>query len=150
VSFFRKVFAFLSIIGYLVAFDILGVIACLVFDSLPLRGVSTALFYTVWFVGGVFCGLLGYNTAGGLLLKVEEGDWTASPASGKAGLTIIVVMAVILAGLWVLFQKVMWKSNMADDPYVPDNLAMTATFFVSILLSMILGHAFLRPKPPKG
>ena len=138
--------ALFAILAYLLAFDIAGVIVSLVFDSLPLRGVSTALFYVIWFVGGVFCGLLAYNKAGGILLPVKEGDWSSAPGSGKSGLIVICTTALILVGLVVLFDKLLWGAGSASDPYVPDNIALTATFFVTILLSMIGGHTLLRPK----
>jgi ABC-type thiamin/hydroxymethylpyrimidine transport system permease subunit len=143
-SFLKAVFA---ILAYLIAFDVVGVIVSLVFDSLPLRGVSTALFYTVWFVAGVFCGLLSYNKGGGILLKVKEGDWSSAPESGKTGLIIIVTTTLILVGLTALFQTIAWKAGSSSDPYVPDSVPLTFTFFITILLSMIGGHFFLRPKP---
>jgi len=42
---------------WLVVCDVVGVTVDFLSDVLPLRGVSAALPYAVWFVLGVFCGL---------------------------------------------------------------------------------------------
>jgi hypothetical protein len=135
------------ILAYLVAFDVLGVAVSFIFDALPLEGVSTFLFYTVWLVAGVFCGLLAYNKAGSILLKVKEGDWSGDPGSGKTGLVIIFITAIVLANFIALFKVSAWKAGGASDPFVPDSIPLTYTFFITMLVSMIGGHFFLRPKP---
>ena len=144
---FSFVKAVLVILAFLVAFDIGAVLVCLVLEILPLEGVSTALFYAVWFVAGVFCALLSYNKVGGMLLKPAEGDWSGDPGSGKTGLIIIAITTLILVGFILLFQKLAWKNGSSSDPYVPDSIPLTLTFFITIFLSMVGGHFFLRPKP---
>ncbi len=84
-------------LGYLILFDVGAVLVCLVLEILPLEGIGTALFYAVWFVAGVFCALLSYDKACGMLLKPAEGDWSGDPGSGKTGLLIILITILLLA-----------------------------------------------------
>lgn len=137
--------AVFAILGYVIASVIAGVVASFIFDILPLRGISVPLFYTVWLVAGVFCGLLGYNAAGSMLSPKTDQDWSASPDSGKYGLVVIVLAALVIAALWIACVKFAWTGAGADDHYVPDNQAMSITYFVGMLGAMIGGHAFLRP-----
>lgn len=137
--------AILAIVSYVVVSVIAGVVACSIFDILPLRGISVPLFYTVWLVAGVFCGLLGYNSAGGILSPKTDQDWSASAGSGKYGLAVIVLAGIVVAALWIVCVKFAWTGAGADDHYVPDNQAMSITYFVGMLGAMIGGHAFLRP-----
>ena len=93
---------FLATLLYLVGFDLLGVLACSIFDVasvLPLKigNTSTMLFYTVWTVDGIFCGLLGYDAGGRISSEKGPGDWT-----GRTGLLVVLVQCLLVAGLWSL------------------------------------------------
>jgi hypothetical protein len=121
---------------YLVVFDLIGVVVCFFFDvasALPLRGNSTALFYAIWFVLGVFCGLLSYNTG----------------TSFVAGFLVVMTTAVILTALSISCYVLLWRYDVETSFYVPDNAAPTLTFFVTVLASVVLAHKSLGPEPTK-
>ncbi|HLY80179.1 MAG TPA: hypothetical protein VKQ70_12430, partial [Caulobacteraceae bacterium] len=67
----------------LVLTDIAGAIACTILDILPLKYASPALAYAIWFVFGVFCGLIAYNIAGDWSSPKGDGDWTVRPGAGR-------------------------------------------------------------------
>ncbi len=141
----RLLKVFFVIVGYLILFDIGGVALAFVFGILPLESISTPLYFVAWFVAGVFCGLFAYNKAGSILLPVTEGDWAGAPGSGKVGLISLAMTTVILAIWLAVFYKFAWPHGGSSDPYVPDNVPMTYTYFGAVLGSMILGHTVIRP-----
>ena len=135
---------------YLIAFDVTGVAACFFFEIAPLRGVSTALFYTIWLVLGIFCGLLSYNTGGRIASGPSKDDWSTRPDSGRAGLLVIAITLLLLAILSVVFYCLVWQRQPESSFFVPDNTAPTLTFFVAVLGAAVFAHASLRSEPKKA
>ena len=83
---------------YLIVFDVIGVVASFILDvlfSLPVRSASVAAFYALWLVGGVFCGLLNYDTAGGRLYPKVEGNWSKEKDAVSAGRLVRAVAIVV-------------------------------------------------------
>jgi heme/copper-type cytochrome/quinol oxidase subunit 1 len=136
-------------IVYLAAFDIAGVVASFVFEvaGVVMRGVSGALFYALWFVLGVFCGLLNYNTAGGLASPKSEADWTSRADATQTGLLVCAISTLLLIGLSVFFFSIFWDRRAEGDHYVPDSMPLTLTFFIAAGAATFVAHNFLRPAP---
>jgi hypothetical protein len=127
----------------LVAADLVGVAASFFCDTfLSDRRSSTALFYAIWFVDGVFCGLFSYFTCDGMISKDKANE-------GQSGLLIILTTAILLAALSLLFYRLNWRYGGGDGVYVPDNEAITLTFFVTVLASVIFTFRTMRPEPKK-
>jgi hypothetical protein len=139
----------LATLLYLIVFDVVGVAACFFFDVVPLRGTSTALFYTIWAVLGIFCGMLSYNTGGGLASPKSTQDWSTREESGKAGLLVILAMSFVLAMLSITFYSLLWRYHPEPSFFVPDSAPPTLTFFVAVLAAAIFAHKSLR-SPPGG
>ena len=146
-------------LAYLIVVDIVGAVLSLFFEIVPLLGVSAALFYAIWFVAGVFCGLLSYNSAGELAYPKQEGsgaddahaieEWTSRADAGRTGLLVISATATILVALSFLFRRLWWQYGNGSSNYVPDSEPLTLMFFATILASVIFAHTSLRPKPKK-
>jgi hypothetical protein len=130
---------------YFVVFDVVGVVASLFFDVMPLRGTTPFLFYTIWFVLGVFCGLFGFNSAAGKAAGQGEGDWSTRADSGRIGMFVIAVTTAMLAGFGFAFYSIIWRTETMPDYFVPDSPSLTVTFFAAILGSQVLGNTVLRP-----
>lgn len=139
----------LSTLLYMIGFDLVGVAACFFFDVAPIRGVSTALFYTIWFVLGVFCGLLSYNTGGSITALKSNEDWSTREDSGKTGLLVLLATLFLLVTLSIACYLLLWQYHPESSFFVPDSAPPTLTFFVAILGSAVLAHKSLRSPPPK-
>ena len=109
------------------------------------RDVSTALFYVLWFVLGIFCGLLNYNTARGLASPKSEVDWTNREDASKTGWLVCGVAILILTGLSFLFFRIVWSGGAEGDHYVPDGMPLSLTFFAASAGATLLAHTVLRP-----
>lgn len=131
-------------IVYLVVFDLVGVVASFVFE---VADIGAAPFYALWFVLGVFCGLLNYNTAGGLAYQKSGTDWTDRVDASKTGLLVCAISIFLLSGLSVLFFSVSWRGRAGTDHYVPDSMPLTLTFFAATAAATFLAHNVLRPSP---
>lgn len=139
-----------STLLYLVVFDLIGVVVCFFFDvasALPGSRTSTALFYAVWMVLGIFCGMLSYNTGGNIASESGNGDWTSREGAGKTGLLVVLVTSAIVVTLSILCYRFLWRYGVESSFFVPDNAAPTLTFFVAILASIVAAHNVFRPKP---
>ncbi len=130
---------------FLVVFDIACVIASLVADILPMGGISTALFYAIWFVGGVFCGFLFFDTAGGWISPKSKTDWTKEPSAVATGRLICAVSTLLLTGLTVLFFRTLWRGGGTDEHYVPDSIPLTLTFFTAIVGATFVANSIVGP-----
>lgn len=139
-----------STLLYLVMFDLIGVGACLVFDVagvLPLQigATSTALYYTLWMVLGIFCGLLSYDRGGRTGSGAGPGEWTNREGAGRVGVLVVSIECVMMAAVSILCYLFLWRDNMAPSSFVPDNVRLTVAFFVAILAAVVFAHAWLRP-----
>ena len=133
------------ILLYLVVFDVGVVVVSFFLDFAPVRHKSTVLFYTIWFVAGVFCGFITYYTGGAILSADGKGEWMEREGAGKAGWFVILVMFLLLAGLSVLGYLFWWRGGANSSYYVPDNAALTLSFFATVLASTALAHKLLQP-----
>ncbi len=126
-------------------FDIAGAIVCFIVEVLGFE--FKALYFTIWFVAGVFCGLIAYDMAGRAMSNRLEGgeDWSNTPDSGRIGISVLAITALILIALCVLFKKIFWVGSPMEGGYAPDSMAMTLTYFIAILGAMVLGHFIFRP-----
>jgi hypothetical protein len=134
---------------YLAVFDIAGVVASFVLEVAGVvgRGTSAALYYTLWFVLGVLCGLLNYNTAGGFASPKSGTDWTDRVDASPTGRLVCVISILLLIGLSVLFFSIFWSRGVVGDHYVPDSMPLTLTFFAATAAATFLAHHVLRPSP---
>jgi len=139
-----------AILAYLVAADLVGVAVSFFCDAfVPERRTSTALYYAIWFVVGVFCGVLIYVTCGSFTSPEKKGDLMKWGDEGQTGLLVILTTAAILVGLSILFYRLQWQYPRADSVYVPDSEPLTLTFFFTILASLIFTHKTFGPEPKK-
>lgn len=139
---------------YLVVFDLTGVVACSFFDIasvLPLKigATSTALFYTIWIVLGIFCGLLSYDAGGKIGSASGPGDWTSREGAGRTGLLVVWIECMMVAAASILCCLFLWPRDLASGFSVPDNVFPTLSFFVAIVASAVLAHTRLRPAPER-
>lgn len=144
----------LATLLYLVGFDLLGVLACSIFDVasvLPLKigNTSTMLFYTVWIVDGIFCGLLSYDAGGRIGSEKGPGDWTGREGAGRTGLLVVLVQCLLVAGLWILCRSFLWQRGIASGITAPENPHLTLVFAASTIIAATVAHFQLRPAPPK-
>lgn len=145
----RFIKAILFILGCLVGFDIAGAIVCFIVEVLGFE--FKALYFTIWFVAGVFCGLIAYDMAGRVLSNKPEDkvDWSNTSESGRIGITVLIITALTLVALSVLFKKIFWVGSPIEGGYSPDGMAMTLTYFITIVGAMVLGHFVFRPGASK-
>jgi hypothetical protein len=139
---------------YLAGFDLIGVVACSFFDlasALPLKlgNTSTLLFYTVWAVDGIFCGLLSYDAGGKLGSGKGPGDWSSRDGAASVGLLVLWLESAIVAALSILCYLFLWTGNLASSVLVPDDPRPTLVFFAAIVAAVVLAHTRLRPAPVK-
>ncbi|MEA3031895.1 MAG: hypothetical protein QOG13_3220 [Sphingomonadales bacterium] len=134
------------LVAWLVALDIVGVIACVIFDVVPLRGSSGALPYAIWFVLGVFAGFLAFATAGAWAAEAGEQDWMERPGGMAVGNRVLVSSLVVLLGLAALFWWLYWSRGVAGEYFVPDSMPHTIVYFVSAFGAMLVGRSTLRAK----
>jgi Na+/citrate or Na+/malate symporter len=141
----------LVLLGCLVAADVIGVLVGTIIDVLPFRFKSAALFYVIWFVAGAFCGFFAFNMAGSWASPATtKDDWSSLPGSRRIGNVILLVSAVILAGLTWLFDRIYWSQGVGGEYYVPDSASHSITFVVAVLAAMLLARFALMPKPGSG
>jgi hypothetical protein len=141
-SFVRKLGRIaVSTLLLLVGFDVVGVAAGFFCETIvgP-RKTSTALYYAIWFVLGVFCGLLCYFA--------NSGEDPKRPDT-KTGLLAVLTTPLILGALCFLFYRLFWRLNMAPSVYVPDNEGLTLTFFITVAVAMAFTHHVETDKPTK-
>ncbi len=150
----RIVKIFLSTLLYLLGFGLLGVLVCAIFDVasvLPLKlgNTSTMLFYAVWIVDGMFCGLLSYDAGGRIGSEKGPGDWTSREGAARAGLVVVVVQCLLVAGLWILCRVFLWQRGIESGIIAPDNPRVAFVFAASTVISAAVGHFHFRPAAQK-
>jgi hypothetical protein len=136
----------------LVAANIAGVVACTIFDILPLKFASGALAYAIWLVFGIFCGLFIYMIAGDWASpKAEAGaaDWSARPGAGRIGTGILLTSLVVIAALAALFYAIYWSQGVVGDDYVPDSAPHSIVFFLAVAGALTAARFMLMPTPDK-
>ena len=142
----------LVVVVCLVAADIVGVLACTLFDILPLAYVSAALFYAIWFVDGVFCGLFAYNIAGAWSSpdapssQPTPENWSARRGARRIGTGVLVTALMVVAGIaWL--SSLIWSQGAAGEYYVPDSESHSIVFFVAVLGAMAFARFSLMSDP---
>jgi hypothetical protein len=130
--------------------DLVGVVACFICDAfLSERRTSAALYYAIWFVLGVFCGLCSYLTCVDVVSPDKKGDSGSSDHKTQMGLLVILTTALLLVILSILYYRLGWKYQEAYSVYVPDSEPLSVTFFVTVLASVIFTHKNIGPEPKK-
>jgi hypothetical protein len=140
--------AALSVLLFLIAFDVIGVVVSSVLDITPVRGKSALAFYAIWFVLGVFCGMLSYNSAAGTLSGPKQPgspDWSNRPDSGIYGGRALAIIFCLVSAFSVASYLLMWRSGVEGEFFVPDNEALSLTFFGAIVASAVVAHSAFRP-----
>jgi hypothetical protein len=124
----------------LLGFDIAGVALSFFCDTfMSERQTSTALYYVIWFVAGVFCGLFCY---------LANDDTDTKKPDAQTGLLAVWTMPFILAALSFLFYRLFWRYNMAPSVFAPDDEGLTLTFFITVAVSIAFTHNVQHGKPP--
>ncbi len=132
---------------FLGAADLVGAVACFLLDTFE-SSPGMAIIYTIWFVLGVFCGVLIYTAAGDAVSRKSK-DWTAHPNALGTAWTIILTTAAILTAIAVGWYYKDWRYGDVDGIYVPGSRSVTLTFFVTIMVTMFLLDWAIRWSPKK-
>ena len=126
--------------------DLVGVIACTIFDIAPIRGYSAALPYAIWFVIGVFAGFIALSGAGSWITGRGE-NWDSGPKTTALTTRIFLSALIVSAAVGAFFWWLYWSRGVEGEYYVPDSAPHTITYLVSALGAMWLGRVALRPSP---
>src|SRR5580698_9823146 len=113
-------------------FGLIGGIVSFVFEyigDLSMEGFDAVIYYVLWCVLGVFCGLLSYDGGGKLASPSSLGDWTARKDAGKTGAIVVLTESVLLIALFLSCYR--WVSN---------SRSLILTFFVTVFVSIMFGH----------
>lgn len=127
----------------LAAGDLVGVIACTVLDIAPIRGWSAALPYAIWFVVGVFAGLIAAHGAGVWISGKDE--WDNGPGARRLIAGIFLSALAVSVALCVFFRTLWWSRGVDGDYYVPDSQSHTITYLVAALGGMWLVWLVSKP-----
>ena len=128
----------------LVVADIVGVIAGTIFDIAPVRGGGDGVAYAIWFVLGIFCGLIAYGTAGAWASGGDE-NWTEGEGARRTGRVILATGAALLAALTLFFHRIYWSRGVAGEYYVPDSAPHSILFALAVLGGMVFASFALGP-----
>ncbi len=128
-----------SLLVCLVVADVIGVVACTLFDVAPLRSNSALLPYAIWLVLGAFCGLSHFAATGAWASPRAEGDWSSRPGAAAIGNRIFWTSLAILILLGILFYLIYWSRGVAGEYYVPDSGTHTVLFFLAVLAGEYVG-----------
>ena len=126
--------------------DVVGVVACTIFDIAPIRGNSAALPYAVWFVLGVFAGFLALFGAGSWITGKGE-NWDKGPEATALATRIFLSALVTALAIGVFFWWLYWSRGVDGEYYVPDSGPHTITYLVSALGAIWIGRLALKPSP---
>ena len=140
------------LLGFLVAADIVGVIACTIFDIAPLRAGSAMLPYAIWLVLGAFCGLFAYNAAGSWSLDTrgEGTEWTGHALARQTSRVIVATSAILVAALVWTFHTIFWSKGVAGEFFVPDSAPHSIVFFLAVLGAIAGMHHVMLPEQNPG
>ena len=131
---------------WLIVFDVIGVVACVIFDVVPFRGSSGALPYAIWFVLGIFAGGITVMSAGERPAGAEDSDWTDDADAPKKAAIVFLTSLVLLGALAAFFNRIYWSRGVEGEYFVPDSMPHTITYFVSILCPMLFVLFSTKPK----
>jgi Kef-type K+ transport system membrane component KefB len=134
-----------TLIGCLIIGDIAGVILLSVVDIMPWDRGSIALNYVVWFVFGIFAGLSALAMAG--VWHTGDENWYERAGARRTGAAIIITDALVAVLLVFLFRALGWSGG--SENYVPDNEALTITYFVAAIGAMVFFCWLLTPSKGK-
>lgn len=125
--------------------DVVGVVACTIFDIAPIRSNSAALPYAIWFVLGVFTGLFAMA---GAMTWASGKDVFGNDSAENAGLAIrIFLIGLVLAlAIGTFFWRIYWSQGVVGDYYVPDSAPHTIVYLLSALGGMWLGRLVSTPQ----
>jgi hypothetical protein len=126
--------------------DVVGVVACTIFDIAPIRGNSAALPYAIWFVLGVFAGLFAM---GGAVTWISGKDEIGSASAETAALATRIFLSglVVALAIGAFFWRIYWSQGVAGEYYVPDSAPHTIVYLVSALAGMWFGRLVSKPMP---
>lgn len=125
-------------LGYLIVFGVIGDGFVFLWDILPLRSISPALYYVTWFVAGVFCGLLAFDQAGKMLSPKDEGDWSNQPGAPRLARTLAATFILTMLALFLIGKQTIWQGSSSTSGYAPDSFPHTTTFLASIALGALI------------
>lgn len=126
--------------------DVVGVVACTIFDIAPIRGYSAALPYAIWFVLGVFAGVIASFGAGSWITGKGE-PWDEGPDARALMLWIFLSGLVVAGATGAFFWWLYWSRGVDGEYYVPDSAPHTITYLVAAVGAMWLPRLALKPSP---
>jgi hypothetical protein len=126
--------------------DVVGVVACTIFDIAPIRGNSAALPYAIWFVLGIFAGFIALYGAGSWISGKGE-NWDKGPEGVTLSTHIFLSALVVALSVGAVFWRLYWSRGVNGEYYVPDSAPHTITYLVSALVAIWLGRLALKPSP---
>lgn len=142
-SFLKTAIAFLVCLAL---GDVVGVVVCTIFDIAPIRGNSAALPYAIWFVLGIFVGLITAFAAGTWIAGKDD-KWDEGPRAGAIATGLFLSALAVAAVLCVLFWKLYWSKGVAGEYYVPDSQSHSLTYLIAALAGMWLVRLVSKPRP---
>jgi len=136
-----------------IAAVIAGVAACFVMDVLPSRNDSPALVYVIWFVLGIFAGLIHFGTAMSAI-KGKDGptDWASREEGLRFGRWILAITAAYLAIISSVSYPLFWSGGGSGEwlfLVVPDHMGASLTFFAALMTGAAFVHRLYLPELPK-
>lgn len=129
----------LTVFASLAVFDLVGAILCFFLGIVDED--SPAMYYTLWFVLAVFCGMLSYITAADMTSPKTPGN------AGKPGLLIIFTTIGVVAAVSLGCYLIWWRDGSGDSAYIPDNEPLSITFFVTVIATSLLARHVSPPEP---
>ena len=142
-TFLKTAIAFVICLGL---GDVVGVVACTIFDIAPIRGNSAALPYVIWFVLGIFVGLFAMAGAATWISGKDEFDRQSAETAALATRIFLSALVVALV-IGVFFWRIYWSQGVAGEYYVPDSAPHTIVYLFSALAGMWLGRLVSTPEP---
>jgi hypothetical protein len=124
--------------------DLVGVVACTIFDIAPIRGYSAALPYAIWFVLGVFVGFIALFGAGSWITGKGE-TWDQGADAPRVTLRIVLSALAVAVAICVFFWWLYWSRGVDGEYYVPDSGPHTVTYLVAALGAMWLLRLASKP-----
>ena len=125
--------------------DLVGVVACTIFDIAPIRGNSAALPYAIWFVLGIFVGLITAFAAGAWIAGKDD-KWDEGPRAAGIATGIFLSSLAVSVALCVLFWKLYWSQGVEGEYYVPDSQSHSLTYLVAALSGIWLVRLVSKPQ----